>query len=154
MRESFTSDNQSLSVNHPILLIGQPSNIVKVAVAIIYSERKKGHGKLADRLTGIPNRNVRSAQSLKGGELKNIFCSTIAIPTDNRKNIPLAVEIPREDLRHEMVLPIDIEAKIQRIEKEYVARERLAIFGLKPKRRILLHGAPGCGKSMSAERIA
>lgn len=53
-----------------------------------------------------------------------------------------------------MVLPPEVEAKISRIEKEYVARERLAHFGLKPKRRVLLHGAPGCGKSMSAERIA
>jgi len=133
---------------------GDPNDdIVKVADAIIDSERKKGHGKLADRLTGILKRNVQSTQSLKG-ELKNIFGSTITIPTDKRKNIPLAAEIPREELRHEMVLPKDIEAKIQRIEKEYVARERLAAFGLKPKRRILLHGAPGCGKSMSAERIA
>ena len=132
---------------------GPNDDIVKVADAIIDAERKKGHGKLAERLTGILKRNVQSGQSLKS-ELKNIFGLTIAIPTDNRKNIPLAVEIPRDALRHEMVLPKDIEAKIQRIEKEYVARERLAAFGLKPKRRILLHGAPGCGKSMSAERIA
>ncbi|SEO18573.1 ATPase family associated with various cellular activities (AAA) [bacterium A37T11] len=53
-----------------------------------------------------------------------------------------------------MILPPAIEAKINRIEKEYVARERLAQFGLKPKKRILFHGAPGCGKSMSAERVA
>lgn len=146
--------NQDLMLRLFRSIEGDPNDdIVKIADAIIDSERKKGHGKLADRLTGILKRNVQSAQSLKG-ELKNIFGSTITIPTDNRKNIPLAVEIPREELRHEMVLPKGIEAKIQRIEKEYVARERLAVFGLKPKRRILLHGAPGCGKSMSAERIA
>lgn len=146
--------NQDLMLRLFRSIEGDPNDdIVKVADAIIDSERKKGHGKLADRLTGILNRNVQSTQSLKG-ELKNIFGATIAIPTDNRKNIPLAVEISREELRHDMVLPKDIEAKIQRIEKEYVARERLAHFGLKPKRRILLHGAPGCGKSMSAERIA
>ncbi|MFD2968706.1 AAA family ATPase [Sphingobacterium bambusae] len=128
-------------------------DIVKVADAIIDSERKKGHSKLADRLTGILKRNLQTTNTLKG-ELKNIFGSTLSIPTDNRRNIPLAVEIPREQLRHEMVLPPGIESKIQRIEKEFVARERLALFGLRPKRRILLHGAPGCGKSMSAERIA
>ena len=53
-----------------------------------------------------------------------------------------------------MVLPKLTETKIQRIEKEYVARERLAHFGLKPRQKILFYGSPGCGKSMSAERIA
>lgn len=132
---------------------GPDDDLVKVADAIVDSERKKGHTKLADRLNGILKRNVHSSQYLKS-ELKNIFGTNIIIPTDNRKNIPLAVEIIREELRHDMVLPKPIEGKIQRIEKEYVARERLAHFGLKPKRRILLHGSPGCGKSMSAERIA
>jgi len=146
--------NQDLMLRLFRSIEGEPNDdIIKVADAIIDSERKKGHGKLADRLTGILKRNVQSTSSLKG-ELQNIFGSTIAIPKDNRKNIPLAVEIPRDELRHDMVLPIHIEEKIQRIEKEYVARERLALFGLKPKRRILLHGSPGCGKSMSAERIA
>ncbi len=132
---------------------GPMDDIVKVADAIIDSERKKGHGKLADRFSSIFRRNVQSTQSLKG-ELTNIFDNTVTIPTDKRKNIPLAVEIPREQLRHEMILPLDVEAKIGRIEKEYVARERLAHYGLKPKRRILLRDAPDCGKSMSAERIA
>ncbi|WP_293914872.1 MULTISPECIES: AAA family ATPase [unclassified Sphingobacterium] len=146
--------NQDLMLRLFRSIEGEPNDdIFKVADAIIDSERKKGHSKLADRLTGILKRNVQSNQSLRG-ELKNIFGSTIAIPTDNRKNIPLAVEIPREELRHDMVLTVVVEEKIKRIEKEYVARERLALFGLKPKRRVLLHGAPGCGKSMSAERIA
>jgi len=146
--------NQDLMLRLFRSIEGEPTDdIVKVADAIIDSERKKGHGKLADRLSSILRRNVQSTQSLKG-ELTNIFGGSVTIPTDKRKNIPLAVEIPREQLRYEMVLPPDVEAKISRIEKEYVGRERLAHYGLKPKRRILLHGAPGCGKSMSAERIA
>ena len=76
------------------------------------------------------------------------------IPTDKRNNIPLATSINHHDLRHEMILPDEIENKINRIEKEFSARERLASFGLKPKKKILLYGSPGCGKSMSAERIA
>ena len=52
-----------------------------------------------------------------------------------------------------MVLAPNIEEKIQRIEKEFIARERLAHHGLKP-RKIKLHGSSGCGKSMTAERLA
>jgi len=131
----------------------QSDDIVRVAGSIIDDERKKGHGKLADRLQGILEKNVKTSQSFKG-ELRNIFGSSILIPTDKRSNIPLAVQIPNELLRHEMVLSVNVEEKITRIEKEFLARERLAHYGLKPRRRILLHGAPGCGKTMSAERIA
>jgi len=53
-----------------------------------------------------------------------------------------------------MILPDDVEQKFKRIEQEYVARERLASFGLKPAQKILFYGSPGCGKSMGAERIA
>ncbi len=131
----------------------QNDDIVKVAETIIEDERRKGHEKLADRLKTILSKNIQNNQHFKG-ELKNIFGSSTTIPTDKRNNIPLAFEIRRDDLRHEMILNKSTEFKIKRIEQEFVARERLAQFGLKHRCRILLHGAPGCGKSMSAERIA
>lgn len=146
--------NQDLLVRLFRSIDGEHSDdIVMVAESIIDDERKKGHNKLADRLKSILTKNIKTNQSFKG-ELRNIFGSSILIPTDKRSNIPLAIQVPREQLRHEMILPADVESKIERIEKEFLARERLAHFGLHPRRRILLHGYPGCGKSMSAERIA
>lgn len=131
----------------------QTDDIVMVAESIIDSERQKGHAKLADKLKGILSRNLKANQSFKG-ELRNIFGNSVLIPTDKRSNIPLAIQVPAEQLRHEMILSDKVEDKIVRIEKEFLARERLAHYGLKPRRRILFHGHPGCGKSMSAERIA
>lgn len=146
--------NQDLMIRLFRSIDGEPKDdIVKVAEVIIDDERKKGHMRLADRLKNILDKNINYHQSFKG-ELKNILGSHVRIPTDKRNNIPLANEIPREQLRYEMILSPEVEEKIQRIEKEYVARERLAHFGLKPRKRILMHGSPGCGKSMSAERIA
>ena len=127
-------------------------DIAMVAESIIADERRRGHEKLAGRLEEILLKNIKRNSSFKG-ELRNILGSSV-IPTDKRSNIPLAVEIPREKLRYEMVLSDEVEEKINRIEKEFLARERLAHYGLHPRRRILLHGYPGCGKSMSAERIA
>ncbi|HSZ32063.1 MAG TPA: ATP-binding protein, partial [Puia sp.] len=133
---------------------GDPDDdIVMVANSIIEDERKKGHGRLAERLKGILSKNLHTNQSIKG-ELRNIFGNTVSIPTDKRSNIPLAVQIPRDELRHEMILSKEVEEKIARVEQEFLARERLAHYGLQPRRRILFHGYPGCGKSMSAERIA
>jgi SpoVK/Ycf46/Vps4 family AAA+-type ATPase len=128
-------------------------DIVKVAEKIIIDEESRGHVKLAHRLKEILSKNVNSYNSFRK-ELRTLLPNNINIPTDNRFKIPLADLIERDVLRHEMILSEDIEEKIRRIEKEYVARERLAHYGLKPKQKILLYGTPGCGKSMAAERIA
>ena len=53
-----------------------------------------------------------------------------------------------------MILPNEVEERLLSIEQEYVARERLKKFNLVPKRKILFYGPPGCGKTLSAERIA
>ncbi|WP_312297948.1 ATP-binding protein [Chryseobacterium sp.] len=128
-------------------------NIVSVANLIIDNENKKGHGKLAEKLRVILDKNTSSPQ-LYRNEFRKMLPNNISIPTDKRHNFPLASLIEREQLRHEMVLPTETEEKIQRIEKEFAAKERLALHGLKYKQKILLFGEPGCGKSMSAERIA
>jgi SpoVK/Ycf46/Vps4 family AAA+-type ATPase len=128
-------------------------DIVKVAEKIISDAESKGHSKLALKLREILNKNLHSYSSFRG-HLKSLLPTGINIPTDNRFKVPLADVIERDMLRHNMILPRETEYKIRRIEKEYVARERLANYGLKPKQKILLYGAPGCGKSMAAERIA
>jgi SpoVK/Ycf46/Vps4 family AAA+-type ATPase len=146
--------NQDLMIRLFRSIEGDPEDdVVKVAEKIIEDEKVKGHSKLADKLKGILEKNVTAHVSFRK-ELKTLLPEGTIIPTDKRNNIPLATLIEREQLRHEMILPKDIETKLQRIEKEYVARERLAHFGLKPRQKILFYGAPGCGKSMSAERIA
>jgi len=146
--------NQSLLIRLFRSIEGDKNDdLVKVAENIISDEVAKGHSRLAARLKEILNQNIHSYGSFKK-ELKTLLPNNITIPTDNRFKIPLADFVDRDNLRHEMILPQNIEYKIHRIEKEYVARERLALYGLKPKQKILLYGAPGCGKSMAAERIA
>lgn len=128
-------------------------DVVKVAELIINDEKKKGHEKLAEKLEFILKKNISATQNFRG-ELKQLLPKGVSIPTDKRNNLPLAQFVERDELRHHMVLRADTEAKISRIEKEYAAKERLALHGLKHRQKILLYGAPGCGKSMSAERIA
>lgn len=128
-------------------------DIVLVAKSIIDDEAEKGHSKLAKKLTDILNKNISSYSNFRG-ELKTLLPSGVSIPKDKRYQIPLATHIERDELRHYMVLPQDTENKIKRIENEFVARDRLGHYGLSPKQKILLYGAPGCGKSMAAERIA
>lgn len=127
--------------------------LMKVAYSIIKEEERKGHAKLAEKLdTILKNRLAKKDEyqpSFKVAKEKNY-----SIPVDRRYRLPLATNVEHELLRHEMVLTPEVESKIVRIEKEYLARERLAHHGLKPRKKILLHGSSGCGKSMAAERIA
>ncbi len=131
---------------------GQNTPLMKIAFSIIEDEKRKGHSKLADKLTKILNDNL-SKESPKP-IFKIAKEKTFNIPVDRRYKLPLATHIEHDFLRHEMVLSPEINSKIIRIEQEYLARERLAHHGLKPRRKILLHGASGCGKSMAVERLA
>lgn len=146
--------NQELLIRLFRSIEGDSSDdIVRVAEKIIDDERKKGHDRLAEKLNTILKKNVSNTQQFRG-ELKQLLPKGITIPTDKRNHLPLAHHLDREELRHHMVLPEEIENKIHRIEEEYAAKERLALHGLKYRQKILLYGKPGNGKSMSAERIA
>jgi SpoVK/Ycf46/Vps4 family AAA+-type ATPase len=131
--------------------------LVRIAYSIIQEERKKGHIRLADRLDTILEGNiskVENSNSIKTLKVVRNSSDIFLIPADRRYKLPLATHIENDFLRHNMVLSTSVEDKILRIEKEYLARERLAHHGLKPRKKVLLYGSSGCGKSMAAERIA
>ena len=115
---------------------------------IVDEEEKRGHGRVAEDLSKI----LRHSKSGPGDKTSHGQLSRL--PTSRRDLSPLVQDISTEQLRHEMVLPENVESRLQRIEKEFAARIRLAKHGLKPRRRILLYGPPGCGKSLGAERLA
>lgn len=127
------------------------SSLMKVAYSIIENEKTKGHDKLASRLMLILERNLEKNINQ---DFKVIRQKEFRIPADQRHRLPLAIHIEQGELRNEMVLSKEVESKILRIENEYLARERLLHHGLSPRRKILLYGVSGCGKSMTAERIA
>ncbi len=129
------------------------SPLIKIAYSIIEEEKKKGHNNLAEKLNSILQKGLSNSNNFKS-VLKVTREGDFKVPLDRRYRLPLAIHVEHEYLRHDMVLSQRVESKILRIEKEYLARERLAHHGLKPRKKILLHGSSGCGKSMAAERIA
>lgn len=129
-------------------------SLKKIANIIIHEERELGHGKLADSLEHIsvtekPRFSTQGDRQTNGNGL-----GISSLPSSKRDNSQLVSFVSRETLKHHMVLPQDVENRLLSIEKEYAARERLGKYNLTPKRKILLHGSPGCGKTLSAERIA
>jgi len=127
--------------------------LIKVAKTIIEDEKRIGHEKLAKKLSTILDKKLAESKKIESS-LKIAKEREFKVPVDRRYRLPLATHIEHEHLRHEMVLSQEVENKILRIEQEYLSRERLAHHGLKPRKKILLYGSSGCGKSMAGERIA
>jgi SpoVK/Ycf46/Vps4 family AAA+-type ATPase len=131
---------------------------------IVREERKKGHIILADRLENITKSKTKTLtrQTDRRSTPTNPAPTAAAtnlqslteLPNSKRSQLPLLTAIPREQLRHHTILPAAVEQRFQRIEREYAARDRLAHHGFHYKQKILLYGLPGCGKTMSAERLA
>lgn len=127
---------------------GSRDDLDRLARKIIQGKREAGQTRLADELEAVLN---QPSETRPEPEAARGFRE---LPVSRRQREQLATLVPRGELEHSMVLPPDVEARFARIEREFAARERLGVFGLKPSKKVLLYGPPGCGKSLGAKRLA
>lgn len=129
-------------------------SLKKIAHIIINEERELGHGKLANALEHI-SVTEKPRFGVNGERTSTTNVNNMSsLPSSKRDGTQLVSFVSRELLKHHMVLPEEVENRMISIEKEYAAKERLFKYNLSPKKKILLYGSPGCGKTLSAERIA
>jgi SpoVK/Ycf46/Vps4 family AAA+-type ATPase len=60
----------------------------------------------------------------------------------------------RTERLRDIVLPTPKREEVERILLENRSRARLQAFGVPPRRRLLFHGPPGCGKTLAAAVLA
>lgn len=109
-----------------------------IVLQIAAHEAKQGHAKVARELK----------QSID-----KLSSSRASIVKLTPQNTMLAFSVPNNDFA-ELIAPEETKVKIGRILNEYRNRNKLKSFGLVNRRRILIQGAPGTGKTFTASIIA
>lgn len=109
-----------------------------VVLQIAAHEAKIGHDNLA--------RELKKQMDKVGTKRASIVQLTSVNPM-------LAYSMPSHDLS-ELIVSEDVNDKIYRILNEYRNRNKLVSYGLTNRRKILLEGNPGTGKTLTASVIA
>ncbi len=116
-----------------------------VAMQVAAHEARQGHGRMASEIKEL----IDKARARRPEPQKPI---PIATPKGDLAGL-LAVSYPKTRLS-DMVLVRDIGTRLDRILREQKGRDRLAAHGLHPRRKLLLMGPPGSGKTMTAAALA
>lgn len=134
-----TSDQiLSLIRNH---LNNDDSQFRKVALQISAVEARSGHTIISRTIQELLNQKKTTSPVLR-------------MVSKNREVDELLLQMDTYDDMKSLVVGPDVKEKLDRVTKEYLKKEILRKYGLVNRRKLLLYGASGTGKTMTASVLA
>lgn len=130
-------------------LEGDDSRFYSVAMQVAAHEAKRGHGKLAEELRSLVDQAKAKRSITPASSSKTV---PISKPRGELANL-LSVSYPKSRLG-DMVLNSELSQQLERIIREQRHAAEILSHGLSPRRKLLLVGPPGTGKTMTASVLA
>ncbi|MBS1893586.1 MAG: ATP-binding protein [Actinobacteria bacterium] len=125
---------------------GDGDRFRRIALQVAARESRSGHRLVAGRIRDLIDEAAGEVVEPEPGP------TPIVRPSESLQGI-LAVRYPHETLR-DIVLEGEAERAIDRLLEESRSERQLKEWGLAPRRRLLFHGPPGCGKTLAATVVA
>lgn len=128
----------SLIRNH---LNNDDTQFRKVALQISAVEARSGHAIVARTIQELLNQ-------------KKTSLGTVRLVSKNKDIDDLLLQVDTYDDMTSLVFSQELKEKLDRVIKEYLKKETLSKYGLANRRKLLLYGASGTGKTMTASALA
>lgn len=117
------------------------NRFVSVALQVAAHEARQGHASLAHEIRELVDKDLRKQHVLK----------VVPFPQD-LKGLVLT-ESPQIPISSLVIEPA-MDARIRRVIQEYFQQNKLKAHGLDHRRKLLLVGSPGTGKTLTAKVLA
>lgn len=129
-------------------LEGEEKQFYSVALQMAAHEARQGHGKLAQEIRKL----IDQAKASKSVIKKKSDPIPLVKPKGDLANL-VSVSYPDTRLS-DMILTSDLEFRLKRVLTEQRQGKKLREHNLTLRRKLLLVGSPGSGKTMTAEALA
>jgi SpoVK/Ycf46/Vps4 family AAA+-type ATPase len=121
-----------------------------IALQVAAKEARQGHHKLASDIKTMVERSQKGVKNM--GLVAAKPTPLVQQPKGDLKGL---LELTHSTVRgSELVLSSEVSERLEQVLLEQRQKDRLAQFGLFPRRKLLFTGSPGTGKTMSAAVLA